>query len=73
MSNKVFQIANTIVYKPCVPLRKKVVCRWICKSVPGMVHVLLVSFGPAPKTLLSCMIRVARLRSIGSKQRGIRV
>jgi hypothetical protein len=33
----------------------------------------LGQLGPAPKTLLSCMISVARLTSRGSKQRGIRV
>jgi hypothetical protein len=49
MSNKVFQVANTIVYKPGVPLRKKAVCRWIWKSVPGMVHVLLVSLVLLPR------------------------
>ncbi len=33
----------------------------------------LGQLGPPPNTLLSCMIRVAQLTSIGSKQRGIRV
>jgi hypothetical protein len=49
MSKKVVQVANTIVYKPCIPLWKKVVCRWIWKSVPGTVHVLLVSLVLLPK------------------------